>query len=70
MYIHEISEGCVGKAVVAVSKYYYSNDILLGLFWTEEELIFLQNNLKTDFNKGLSTLTKHRLIYSPTKQNN
>ena len=31
-YIHEISEGCVGIAVVAVSKYYYSNDILLGLF--------------------------------------
>ena len=32
IYIHEISEGCVGIAVVAVSKYYYSNDILLGLF--------------------------------------
>ena len=29
IYIHEISEGCVGIAVVAVSKYYYSNDILL-----------------------------------------
>ena len=32
VYIHEISEGCVGIAVVAVSKYYYSNDILLGVF--------------------------------------